>query len=378
LAAANKNKQFMEQALELAKRGFGSVEPNPMVGCVIVRQGCVLGKGWHKEFGGPHAEINSLEDCRENGHDPAGATMCVTLEPCCHHGKTPPCVDEIIKAKIAKVVVAMEDPTEKAAGKGVERLRNAQIKVTVGVCEKHARLLNPAFIRFARTARPWVILKWAQTIDGKLAANAGPTEKEWISCEQSRKDVHKIRRSCQGILAGVDTVIADDPLLTARPARGRKLMRVVLDTNLRIPLACRLLKTVHEAPVLVVAAEKAVTDNRPKTRQITAAGAEVLTVPVSKSGRCDLDSLLDELGKRNVQRLLVEGGPTVIKSFLKESLADELILYIAPKILAGNQMSDISVMMSDLGRSLRLHNSSTTIFGSDARIRGFLRTVNEF
>jgi diaminohydroxyphosphoribosylaminopyrimidine deaminase/5-amino-6-(5-phosphoribosylamino)uracil reductase len=368
----------MELALQLAERGFGSVEPNPMVGCVVVRDDQILGQGWHRKFGGPHAEVNALADCRKNGHNPAGATMCVTLEPCCHHGKTAPCVDEIIKAGIAKVVIAMEDPTEKVGGKGVERLREAQIKVTLGVCEKRARVLNPAFIRFARTGRPWVILKWAQTIDGKLASSKTSLDEEWISGEQSRKDVHKIRRSCQGILVGVNTVISDDPLLTARPDKGRKLLRVVLDTNLRIPLGCRLLKTINEGPVLIVTTGNAITDNQPKAEEVKAAGAEVLAVPTSKSGVCDLGRLLDELGKRDIQRLLVEGGQTVIKSFLEDALADEVIVYIAPKLFGDRGGADISAVVSGIGGSLALHNSTTSIFGPDVRIRGFLRTVNEF
>ncbi len=368
----------MELALELAKHGFGSVEPNPMVGCVIVRDSQILGQGWHRKFGGPHAEINALADCRKNGHNPAGATMCVTLEPCCHHGKTAPCVDEIIKAKIAKVVIAMEDPTEKVGGAGIERLSDAQIKVTLGVCEKKAKLLNPAFIKFARTGRPWVILKWAQTIDGKLASSKTFLDEEWISGEQSRKDVHKIRRSCQGILVGVNTVISDDPMLTARPDKGRKLLRIVLDTNLRTPLRCQLLTTVHKGPVLIVTTGKAITENQPRAEEITAAGAEILALPTNKSGLCDLNCLLDELGKRDLQRLLVEAGPTMIKSFLKDLLADEVIVYIAPKLFGDRGGADISAAISGIGGSLELHNSTTSIFGPDVRIRGFLRTVNEF
>jgi len=367
----------MKLALQLAERGFGAVEPNPMVGCVIVRDGQILGQGWHRKFGGPHAEVNALADCRKNGHNPAGATMCVTLEPCCHYGKTPPCVDEIINAGIAKVVIAMEDPTEKVCGKGIERLREAQIKVTLGVCEKRARLVNPAFIRFARTSRPWVILKWAQTIDGKLASSKTFLDEEWISGEQSRKDVHKIRRSCQGILVGVNTVVCDDPMLTARPDKGRKLLRIVVDTNFRTPLRSQLLTTVHKGPVLIVTTRKAIIDNQSKAEEIRTAGAEILVVPTDKSGRCDLSCLLDELGKCKIQRLLVEAGPTMIKSFLQDSLADEVIVYIAPKLFGGRGGVDISAAISGIGGSLELHNSTTSVFGPDVRIRGFLRTVSQ-
>ena len=211
---ADQDKKYMLIALKLAQRGIGSVEPNPEVGAVLVKANQVVGKGWHKKFGGPHAEINALEDCKTLGVNPQGAAMYVTLEPCCHQAKTGPCTEAIIAAGVVKVVVAAIDPSEHANGKGIEKLRNAGIEVVVGVCETQARLLNAPFIKFAATAKTWVILKWAQSIDGKVAYADQTQERQWISGQQSRKDVHKLRRRVQAILVGINTILVDDPLLT--------------------------------------------------------------------------------------------------------------------------------------------------------------------
>jgi diaminohydroxyphosphoribosylaminopyrimidine deaminase/5-amino-6-(5-phosphoribosylamino)uracil reductase len=370
-----KNKDYMQLALELARRGFGNVEPNPIVGCVIVKDGRVIGKGWHRKFGGPHAEINALNDCRKNGYDPAGSVMVVTLEPCCHKGKTGPCTEAIIKSGITKVVVAMLDPTDKVGGRGVEQLKKAGIVVKTGLCEQQARLLNPAFIKFAKTAKPWVILKWAQTIDGKLASR--DKSKRWISDDESRKDVHKIRRSCQAILVGINTVIADDPLLTPRPSKGKKLLRIVLDGNLRIPLESGLVNTIDQGDVLIVRADDAAKSNLDKAEKIEKQGAEILVVPKDSSGRCDLEYLLNELGKRDIQCLLVEGGPTVISSFLKKGFADELVVYIAPVIFARQGKADISKLITESDCLMNLNYTTTEIFGRDVKIKGFLRRIDE-
>jgi diaminohydroxyphosphoribosylaminopyrimidine deaminase/5-amino-6-(5-phosphoribosylamino)uracil reductase len=247
----------MQAALRLAQRGIGSVEPNPAVGCVIVKSGQVIGKGWHKRFGGAHAEINALEDCGTQSASPEGATMYVTLEPCCHSAKTPPCTDAIIDAGLAKVVVATVDPSEHANGKGVEQLRNVGIEVQTGVCEAQARLLNAAFIKFAATGKCWVTVKWAQSIDGKMTWADQSRERRWVSGKKSREDVHKLRRRVQAILVGINTVLADDPLLTARPSKGRKPTRIVLDSRLRIPLDCRLLATAKKVPLMIVSSRTA-------------------------------------------------------------------------------------------------------------------------
>jgi diaminohydroxyphosphoribosylaminopyrimidine deaminase/5-amino-6-(5-phosphoribosylamino)uracil reductase len=366
---SNPGEKFMQAALRLAARGIGSVEPNPAVGAVIVKNSRIIGRGWHKKFGGPHAEIKALEDCKKRGDGPQGATMYITLEPCCHYGKTPPCTDAIIAAGLAKVVVATIDPSEHANGKGVEKLRDAGIGVEVGVCEKEARLLNAPFFKFATTGRCWVTLKWAQTIDGKLAYADITDQRRWISNEQSRKDAHKLRRRAQAVLVGINTVIADDPLLTPRPAGGKKPIRIVLDSTLRIPLDCKLLATAKKTPVLIVTGEGAIQANPKVADKIMKKGAEIIAIPAVQ-GQCDLKFLLDELSKRGVQQLLVEGGPTVLTTLLKEQLADEIVVYIAPKILGSLGSADITPLMTELTKAVGLHHVDIKRFGDDVRLAG--------
>jgi diaminohydroxyphosphoribosylaminopyrimidine deaminase/5-amino-6-(5-phosphoribosylamino)uracil reductase len=372
MAASDQDEKFMQEALKLARRGIGSVEPNPAVGAVIVKAGRIIGKGRHKKFGGPHAEIHALQDCRAHGMDPRGAVMYVTLEPCCHYAKTPPCTEAIIAAGIVTVVVAMVDPSPHANGAGLRQLRDAGIQVRAGVCESEAKLVNAPFIRYATTGKCWVILKWAQTVDGKLAYAEKADKRRWISNELSRKDAHKLRRRCQGILVGVNTVIADNPLLTARPSRGKKPARIVLDTHLRIPMDCELLHTAKKVPVLVATTDGAVQANLEKADLITTKGAEILTVP-GRQGRCDIAALCNELSRRGIAQLLVEGGPTVIASFLKAGLVDEVCVYIAPKILGSQGSSGVSEAIAELVKAIDLHHVDIKRFGGDVRISGLTR-----
>ena len=360
--------KYMSMALRLAQRGIGSVEPNPAVGAVIVKANQIIGSGRHKKFGGPHAEINALEDCKTLGVNPRGAVMYVTLEPCSHEGKTGPCTQAIIEAGVAKVFVATIDPSEHAGGKGIEQLRDAGIEVQTGICETQARLLNAPFIKFAATGKCWVTLKWAQSIDGKVAT-AEPSGSGWISGEQSRKDVHKLRRRAQAILVGVNTVIADDPLLTARPSRGKKLTRIVLDSHLRLPPDCKLIKTANKSPVLIYTNENTVRTYSEIVAQITKKGAEVLAYPDAQ-GRSNLYFLLNELSKRSIAQLLVEGGPRVLTSFLKEGLADEVVVYIAPKILGAQGSAEITGPMAELTQAVGLHYVDIERFGDDVRLTG--------
>ena len=365
-----KKKKFMLEALELAGRGFSTVEPNPMVGCIIFKDDKVIGRGWHKQFGEAHAEVNALADCRANGNDSIGASMCVTLEPCCHQGKTGPCTDAIIAAGISRVYVAMIDPSDKVGGKGIEQLINAGVEVKVGLCEKLAERVNSAFIKYSKTGRPWVVLKWAQTIDGKL--DGVGAEHKCISGEMSRKDVHKTRRSCQAILVGINTVVADDPLLTARPDKGRKLLRVVLDDKLEIPVESQLLNTIEQGGVLVVTTKDAFRAKQEKVELIVNKGAEVFAAKSDSAGFCDLDDVLSELGRRGVQRLLVEGGREVIGAFLKNDLADELNIYIAPKVYGSKGRVDISGALADIGLDDFL-DVQAGLFDNDVKIKAILK-----
>jgi diaminohydroxyphosphoribosylaminopyrimidine deaminase/5-amino-6-(5-phosphoribosylamino)uracil reductase len=366
----NPDEKYMHMALKLAEKGVGSVEPNPAVGCVIVKSGQVIGKGWHRKFGENHAEINALENCKASGADPAGATIYVTLEPCCHQGKTPPCTDAIIKAKPAKVVVANIDPSPHANGKSIKILQQAGIEVQAGTCEEQARLFNAPFFKLITTGRPWVILKWAQSIDGKTAYTN--TSQRWISNELSRKDVQKLRRRVQAILVGINTVLADDPLLTIRPGIRRKPLRIVLDGKLRIPMESNLLSTCRKVPIIEVSSRKVVEEKPDITTRIKRKGAEILTVP-ARDGLCELGPLLDELGRRKVVRLLVEGGPTVLASFFRERLVDEVFIYIASKLLGAEGTADISGPLMELNEVVELEKLSMKQFGDDIRLGGLVK-----
>jgi len=320
--------KYMQRAIELAAKGIGNVEPNPAVGCVIVKNDEIIGEGFHEKFGAGHAEVNAIANCS----DPEDATMYVSLEPCSHVGKTPPCADAVIAAKIARVVIASKDPSDHVAGRGIEKLTRAGIEVVTGVCCDQAKALNPWFFKFAETKTPWVILKWAQSTDGHMAYKDTAKHGQWISNEASRKDVHALRKTVQAILVGVNTVIEDDPQLTPRPSDGRELLRIVLDNNLRIPLESKLLDC-SEYPTLIVTTQKA----------IECKDAEILTLEEN-----NLNALLCELGKRKINRLLVEGGPTIITAFIEQKLADEAIIYIAAKTLGEKGAVEISKSMENI------------------------------
>jgi diaminohydroxyphosphoribosylaminopyrimidine deaminase/5-amino-6-(5-phosphoribosylamino)uracil reductase len=363
------DEKYMLSALKLAQRGIGFVEPNPAVGCIIVKGGQVIGKGWHKTFGGPHAEINALNDCKSLGANPKGGTMYVTLEPCCHIGKTGACTGVIIEAGIQKLVAAVTDPSEHARGKGFEKLRQAGIDVEIGVCKQQAKLLNAPFIKFASTGRTWVTLKWAQSIDGKLAYT--DDKNKWISSQASRKDAHKLRSRAQAILVGINTVLTDDPLLTPQDtgSRGKKLTRIVMDSQLRIPLNSHLVKTANKQPVKVVTYAGSATADSGKTELLKKAGVEILAFG-DLQGKSNLAFVLDELSKRGVRQLLVEGGAKIIASFLRDNLADELRIYIAPKILGSSGTAEVAKELTDIKIITALHHVQVKTFDGDARISG--------
>ena len=363
--------KYMQMALKLARRGLDSVEPNPAVGCVITKANQIIGKGWHRKFGGPHAEINALDDCRSLGVNPRGATMYVTLEPCCVQGKTGPCTDAIIAAGLGTVIIATVDPSGHADGKGVEQMRAAGIEVQTGTCETEARLLNAPFIKHAATGRCWVTLKWAQSIDGKLARAQG-SENRWISNELSRKDAHRLRRRAGAVLVGINTVLADDPFLVPRPPKGKKPIRVVLDSFLRIKLTSRLLRTTKTGPAIVFTRQESVAQKADIVDRITKKGAEVVAYPETY-GRSNLYSVLDELASRGVAEVLVEGGPAVIGSFLKERLADEVCIYTAPMLLGQQGSVDMAGSLDELSEEVGLAYVEANCFGDDVCLRGLTK-----
>ncbi len=322
------DERFLRRALALARRGLGAVEPNPLVGCVLVRGGRIIGEGWHRRFGGPHAEVDAL---RRATAPPRGATAYVTLEPCCHHGKTPPCTDALLAAGIARVVAPLRDPNPAVAGRGFAQLRRAGVRVDVGLLADEAAALNAAFFKRMRTGRPWVVLKWAQSLDGRIATRTG--DAQWISNEACRAHAHRVRARLDALLVGVNTVIVDDPLLTARVKRLRRVAtRIVLDTRLRTPLRARLVRTARVVPTWIFCAPDA---PAARARRLSRAGCQVHSVCADAAG-LHLPSVLDALGAAGMANVLVEGGGRLLGSFLDARLADEVQIYIAPLLIGGH------------------------------------------
>ena len=318
----------MAEALSLAERGRGAVEPNPPVGAVIVRDGRVIAGGYHRCFGGLHAEVDALTAAQEAGSDVRGSTMYVTLEPCCHWGKTPPCTDAMIAAGIGRVVAALTDPDERVAGQGLEILKQAGVHVTVGPGAAQARRLLRGYLKLRTRRRPWVIAKWAQTAEGYLALPAG--EGKWVSSEASRAMVHELRGECDGIAVGVGTVLADDPMLTNRSGAGRQPVRLVLDCSLHTPGDSQLVRTAKQWPLLVATTAGAIADRPEQALALQEAGAELVAMPANE-GRIDLNALLDELGRREWTYLLVEGGQSVLEALFEAGLADEAMVFVSPR-----------------------------------------------
>jgi len=316
----------MQRALELAARGRGYVEPNPMVGCVVVQGAEIIGEGWHRRFGEAHAEVEALEIA---GRRAAGTTMVVTLEPCCHQGKTPPCTRAIIAAGVGRVVVAQRDPFPEVAGRGIAELEAAGIAVEAGLLEAEARRLNGPYLKLLATGRPWVVAKWAMTLDGKIATRTGSSR--WVSGDASRKIVHALRGRVDAVLVGRGTQERDDPLLTARPPGPRTALRVVVDTRASLSSQSQLVRTAREVPVLVAVGPESSKANR---RRLAEAGCEVL-VCEGESHAARLDRLLLELGGRRMTNVLVEGGGQLLGSLLDAGAIDEVHVFLAPKLVGG-------------------------------------------
>ncbi len=324
--------RFMGRAVELAQRGRGWVDPNPQVGCVIVRDGRILGEGWHERFGGPHAERAALADCARRGEDGRGATAYVTLEPCGHTGKTPPCSEALIEAGIARVVVGSADPNPLVAGAGIRQLRDAGIPVDEGVLEEECDRLNAPFFTYIRTSRPLVIAKYAMTLDGKAATRAGRSQ--WITGDAARARVHADRARFAAIMVGIGTVLADDPLLTARPVGEddpHQPLRVVCDARLSTPLSSQLVQTAHEGRTCILTAD-AEGERADLLRQ---AGCMVVSVSEAEEGRLDLGAALDAFGAMGIDSVIVEGGPRLIGAFFDGHLVDQAHVYVAPKGFGG-------------------------------------------
>ncbi len=322
----NQDTHYMQLALELAAKGRGTVAPNPMVGAVIVKDGRIIGAGYHEKFGEGHAEVNAFRSATE---DVAGATIYVTLEPCSHYGKTPPCSDKIIEMKIGRVVIAALDPNPLVSGRGVKKLQAAGIEVVTGVLAEESSRLNEVFMKYIVAKEPFVVMKAAMSLDGKIATRTG--ESQWITGQAARERVHQLRSALSGIMVGVQTVITDDPQLTSRIPGGKNPLRIIVDSSLRIPLEAKVLQNQDSAKTIIATTEQA---DRNKAALLEEAGIELLTVPV-KDGRTDLKALMRVLGERGIDSILLEGGATLNFAALQAGIVDKVQVYIAPKLIGG-------------------------------------------
>ncbi len=349
--------EYMARALRLAERGLYTATPNPRVGCVIVRDGEVVGEGWHERAGEPHAEVHAL---RAAGEAARGATVYVTLEPCSHYGRTPPCAKALIEAQPGRVVAAMRDPNPLVAGEGLAMLELAGIHTEHGLLEAQARELNIGFVYRMTSGRPWVRLKTAASLDGKTALNNGVSQ--WITGADARRDVHRMRaRSC-AVLTGIGTVLADDPLMNVRAVEtARQPLRIVVDSRLRMPPAAKML---GEGKTLIVTGSH----DQEKQDRLWRAGARMLVLPL-REGRVDLKQMLDELGKQEINEVMVEAGRTLGGAMLQAGLVDELVVYLAPRLLGDKArgMFDLPELTEMAGRELRIKD--VTMVGRDLRIR---------
>jgi len=356
------DEKMMKRAIVLARRGLGRTAPNPAVGCVIVKDGAIVGEGWHKKAGTPHAEVHALRLAGEKAH---GADVYVTLEPCAHFGKTPPCADALKAAKVARVFVGMVDPNPKVCGKGVLLLRSAGIEVVSPFLEGRCRMLNEPFIKHVSTGLPFVVLKSAMTLDGKIATVS--RDSKWITGDKSRLYVHKLRAMLDAIMVGVGTVVSDDPLLTSRIPGGRDPLRVVLDSSLRIPLQAQVLHNFSPARTIVAT----ISDDEAKIARLTGLGAAVLRCG-EKDARVDLHDLLLKLGGLGVQSLLLEGGGELAGDALRSGLIDKCMFFYAPKLVGGEGLGPFAGKGPEfMADSFALKNITIKKVGDDILVQGY-------
>lgn len=353
---------YMRLALQLAQKGCGWVSPNPMVGCVIVKNGEIIGQGWHEKYGQPHAERNALNFCRES---PEGAVMYVTLEPCCHYGKQPPCTEAILSSGIKKVFVGSSDPNPLVAGKGIQILREHGVEVTEHILKEECDRLNEVFFHYIRTRRPFVVMKYAMTMDGKIAAYTGASK--WITGEPARNHVHRQRHRYRAIMAGVGTILSDDPMLTCRIDNGRNPIRIVCDTNLRTPITAQVVRTAKQIPTIIAVCHA----DREKTSAFEEAGCQIIHLG-EEGGHVDLRQLMEELGQREIDSVLLEGGGTLNWSALQSGIVQKVQAYLAPKLFGG-QTAKTPVGGTGVpapADAFSLKNSTVTRLGEDFLIEG--------
>ena len=361
------DEMYMERALALAARGRGTTTPNPMVGAVIVKDGRIIGEGYHIRAGEGHAEVNAFKNAAE---DVTGATMYVTLEPCSHYGKTPPCADKIVEKKIGRVVVGALDPNPLVAGRGIEKIRNAGIPVVTGVLAEESIALNEVFMKYIVTKRPFVVLKAAMSLDGKIATADG--ESQWISCEASREEVHRLRHELTGIMAGIGTVLADDPMLNCRIPGGKQPVRIIVDSHLSIPENSKLAGSAREFPLVVASVEKA---DASKKARLEVMGAKVIEIPANQDGHVDLNALMERLGEMKIDSRLLEGGGRLAEGALKAGIVDKVQFYIAP-VLIGGEGAKTPVEgrgIETLSQAWHISDWKAETIGDDLKIIGYIK-----
>ncbi len=363
IVPSNKDK-LMRLAISLAKKGVGKTSPNPLVGAVVVKDGEIISEGYHKKFGGAHAEINALVKA---GGGAKGADIFINLEPCCHYGKTPPCFKEVISSGISKVHVGMVDPNPAVAGKGIKYLRDAGIGVEVGILEDDCKLLNEAYIKYITTMKPFVTLKLASTLDGKIATYTG--ESKWITEKGSRKKVHKMRGTVDGIIVGVGTVLKDDPKLTSRITNSVNPSRIIVDSVLRIPLTSTVLKKIPNTEVFIATSYKAPLKKVEKLRRM---GARIIFLPLLEEG-VDLKALMAELGKHGMMNLLLEGGAKLATSAIRSGVVDKLSLFLAPRIMGGSESAPmfLDLGVKSLDEMFHINRMRSKKIGNDVLIEGY-------
>ncbi|HXE98473.1 MAG TPA: bifunctional diaminohydroxyphosphoribosylaminopyrimidine deaminase/5-amino-6-(5-phosphoribosylamino)uracil reductase RibD [Dongiaceae bacterium] len=348
--------KYMKRALTLAKKGLGKTHPNPAVGCVIVKNGSIIGEGWHKRAGGHHAEVHALEMA---GALARGADVFVTLEPCSHTGKTPPCSEALIRAGVKRVIAGMSDPNPLVNGGGLRALQQAGIETLSGILEEECRAVNLPFIKHVTTGMPYVTYKCAMTLDGNIATITG--ESRWISCEESRKYVHRMRSRMDAVMVGIDTVIADNPQLTVRHVRGKNPLRVIVDTRLRTPESVNVLNNQLSAKTII-----ATTESNPRVHlRYLKQGATVMVCD-GLDGRVSMKDLLQKLGAMGVQSILLEGGSGLAGSMLQNGMIDELVFFIAPKVIGSNGFAPFKLLgITSMAQAIRLDFTNVSRSGSD-------------
>lgn len=353
------DESYIQLTLELAKRGIGKVSPNPLVGCVITRNDKIIGAGFHAKYGEEHAEINAINSAQESLE---GATLYVNLEPCSHYGNTPPCVDRIISEKIERVVIGTLDINPVVNGKGIKKLKAAGLEVKTGVLERECEELNKFFFKFVSKKIPYVTLKAAITLDGKIADVK--SNSEWISSEASRKYVHTLRNIYDAVLIGANTALIDNPMLTVRHIEGRNPWRVILDPELQLPVDLSLFSKNYDRRTIIVICEKGFKKKR-KLAQLESSGVKIIKAKKSDENFINLKSLLKELAKINITSLLVEGGSKILTSFIKEKLFDDLIMFISPKLIGDGIPVVQNLGIHSIKKSLNLKLKSCEVLDND-------------